>query len=294
MTGPKNLDRTSVHQALAQELDDLCTSAESPHGQAPPTINQQQITSLHHKLGAPIPAIYRAALEKGILPLRYLRNYPAISVSEQMKLATSRAVVVGAGGLGGQILLSLARMGVGQLIVVDPSRFEESNLNRQALCTPLSLGMTKAHTAQSVVEDLNPAVEVTIHPVRLTVKNRMQILTDAHVAADALDSIQDRLILEEGTKKAGIPLVHAAIDGFFGQLMTVYPQDPGLTRIYGSGDGLQPASHGNLPMTALTMANLQAMEVLKVLLGRGRPIRNTMLTMELEEGLMEQFSFPQP
>ena len=292
MTGPRHLDLSAYHTDLAEEMAAASTHTQVPGGEELlPTINQRQINALHHKLNVPIPVIYQGALQQGILPLRYLRNYPSLTISEQLQLACKCVAVVGAGGLGGQVILCLTRVGVGRLIVVDPGRFEETNLNRQALCTPASLELTKVHTAKNCVEELNPGVEVEMHPVRITPENRADILAGADVAVDALDSIQDRLVLEKGAKERGIPLVHAAIDGFFGQLMTVYPEDRGLGQIYGSQ--ASPASSlGNPPMTALSMANLQAMEVLKLLLGRGRTIRNQLLTLELEEGLMELFSFP--
>lgn len=292
MTGPRNFDLCAYHADLAEELAAASTQTPVPtREELLSTISGWQINALHHKLGVPIPIICRGALQQGILPLRYLRNYPSLAISEQFQLAFKSVLVVGAGGLGGEILLCLARLGVGRLIVVDPGRFDETNLNRQALCTPASMAMTKVHTAQNTVAELNPGVEVAIHPVRLTLQNREHILAGADVAVDALDSVQDRLVLEQGAKDAGIPLVHAAIDGFFGQLMTVYPQDKGLAQIYGS-QAPQTSSSGNLPMTASSMANLQAMEVLKILLGRGRTIRNQLLTLELEDGFMELFSFP--
>lgn len=291
MTGPNDLDRNAYHDPMAREIQAASSQTSVPDGHCLPTIDEQKIKALNHKTKLPIPAIYQMALKQGILPTRYLRNYSSLSIAEQYQLALSCVAVVGAGGLGGQVLITLARLGVGRLIVIDPGRFEESNLNRQALCTPGSLDQIKVLTAQSTLQELNPGIEVEIHPVRLNPENRAHILATAHVAVDALDSVQDRLILEAGTKKAGIPMVHAAIDGFFGQLMTIYPQDPGLIQLYGSGADRHPSNLGNLPMTAFSVATLQAMEVLKILLGRGEPIRHKMLTLELEQGLLEMFCF---
>lgn len=291
MTGPNDLDRNAYHDLLAREITNASSQTPVPDGHCLPTIEEQKIKALHHKTKLSIPVIYQAALKQGILPLRYVRNYSSLSIAEQYQLALSSAAVVGAGGLGGQVLITLARLGVGRLVVIDPGRFEESNLNRQALCTPGSLDQIKVNTAQSTLQEINPGIEVEIHPVRLNADNRAHLLATAQVAVDALDSIQDRLVLEAGAKEAGIPMVHAAIDGFFGQLMTIYPQDPGLTQLYGSGPDRHPSHLGNLPMTALSVATLQAMEVLKILLGRGEPIRHKMLTLELEQGLVEMFCF---
>ncbi|MBS3780545.1 MAG: ThiF family adenylyltransferase, partial [Desulfovermiculus sp.] len=156
MTGPRNFDLCAYHADLAEELAAASTQTPVPtREELLSTISGWQINALHHKLGVPIPIICRGALQQGILPLRYLRNYPSLAISEQFQLAFKSVLVVGAGGLGGEVLLCLARLGVGRLIVVDPGRFDETNLNRQALCTPASLAMTKVHTAQNTVAELN-------------------------------------------------------------------------------------------------------------------------------------------
>ncbi len=293
MNGPQSNSHNFFDGSIGKEITALSTPTHVvPNAEdTVPTITDHQVMNLHRKSGLSFGDIYQRALLQGILPVRYLRNYSSVSIPEQLKLAQSTVVVVGAGGLGGQVLLCLARVGVGRLIVIDPGRFEESNLNRQALCSLSTLGRTKTLTAKNTVAEINPGVEVQIHPVRLTSENQSQLLASADVVVDALDNIKDRMVLETGSKHAGIPLVHAAIEGFFGQLMTIFPQDPGLRSIYGT-DPSQPASGlGNLPMTALSVATLQAMEVIKILLNRGQLLRHKMLTVELEQGLMEQFSF---
>jgi molybdopterin/thiamine biosynthesis adenylyltransferase len=292
MNGPLSNDPSFFDASLAKEINALSTPTQIPDIQdTVMTINDHQVMTLHRKSGLSFSDIYQRALHQGVLPVRYLRNHQTLSIPEQLRLAQSSVVVVGAGGLGGQVLLCLARIGVGRLIVIDPGRFEESNLNRQALCSMSTVGRTKTLTAKNILEEINPGTEVEIHPVRLTSENQSRLLASADVIVDALDSIKDRLVLETGSKQVGVPLVHAAIDGFFGQLMTIFPQDPGLSTIYGTNPS-QPASGlGNLPMTAMSVATLQAMEVLKILLNRGQLFRHKMMTVELEQGLVEQFSF---
>jgi len=114
---------------------------------------------------------------------------------------------------------------------------------------------------------------------------------------DALDNVKDRLTLEALAKTLGVPFVHGALAGFEGQLMTVFPEDPGLKQIYGSGD--ESASAANRPefllgvpsITPSIVATLEAMEVLKILLNRGTPFRNKMVYIDLERGEWSQFGF---
>ena len=80
-------------------------------------------------------------------PDRYNRNMMALSPEECAALAGKRVAVVGCGGLGGSVIEALARIGVGFLRVIDGDVFEESNLNRQLLCTEAALGRPKAEVA---------------------------------------------------------------------------------------------------------------------------------------------------
>jgi len=126
----------------------------------------------------------------GIYPYRYLRNREIISIDEQLTLAQSKVAVVGAGGLGGQVILLLGRVGIGHLVVVDRDVFDETNLNRQVLSNRSNLGRSKAGEAASALENINPAVEVTALQVTLEESNAADILVGSQVVVDALDSVR--------------------------------------------------------------------------------------------------------
>jgi molybdopterin/thiamine biosynthesis adenylyltransferase len=138
---------------------------------------------------------------------------------------------------------------------------------------------------------------VTSYQLRLNESNARQILAGSHVVVDALDSVADRLLLEKTAKDLKIPMVHGALAGFQGQVMTIFPEDEGLSRIYGNGaagvDGKErPEAVLGVPaLTASFIANLEAMEVLKILLHRGRLFRNMVLFVDLEDGELNQFTF---
>jgi molybdopterin/thiamine biosynthesis adenylyltransferase len=204
--------------------------------------------------------------------------------------------VVGAGGLGGHVILLLARLGIGRLKVVDSDVFDESNLNRQALSSHAALGDPKAEEAVKVVGSINPGVLVSSYEMRLTVSNAPEILKDADVVVDALDNVSDRFVLEEAAHDLGIPMVHGALAGFEGQLMTIFPGDAGLSYLYGNkGAGRDktrsPEAVLGVPTpTPCLVATLQAMEVVKIILNRGRIFRNSMVHVDLETGQMNVFT----
>ena len=241
--------------------------------------------------------VYIETLGMGIYPYRYVRNREILSLAEQLTLARSKVAVIGAGGLGGQVILLLGRIGLGRLVVVDGDVFDETNLNRQVLCNRDSLGRSKAGEAASALNKINPAVEVTALQMRLGESNTKNILAGSHVVVDALDSVQDRLTLEKATKEIGVPLVHGALAGFQGQLMTIFPEDEGLMRVYGEGTSAtagtkRPEAVLGVPaLTASFVANLEAMEVIKILLNRGKVFRNMMVFIDLEGGQLDHFVF---
>ena len=244
-----------------------------------------------------IHEVYIEAMRLGILPYRYLRNRDSISIEEQLELAESQISVIGAGGLGGQVILLLARAGIGRLIVVDSDAFDETNLNRQALCSNFSLGKSKAEEAAGMVHSINPGVEVTPYRVSIDSTNVRDMLAGSDVVVDALDNAPDRLILESEAKRLGIPLVHGALAGFGGQLMTVFPDDTGLKLLYRDegmkrADPKSPEAILGVPtVTPAIIGAFEAMEVLKIILKRGTVFRNTMVYVDLDIGELNRFTF---
>ena len=249
------------------------------------------------RFGCSVRVVYEAALNAGVCPFRYIRNREAVSIEEQLQLVKSRVAVVGSGGLGGSVLLLLARMGIGYLVVVDPDRFDETNLNRQALSTVPDLGQPKCEVAARVLENVNPGVDVQVHQGRMDGTNAKEILAGSNVIVDALDSVPDRFTIQAAARSLKIPLVHGAVAGFEGQLMTIFPEDKGFSLLYGTGDverNKEKSSEALLGVPAVTpslVATLQAMEVIKILLNRGRPFRNVMVHVDMEAGEINRFSF---
>lgn len=249
------------------------------------------------KCGCTVHDVYLEALKEGIVPYRYLRNRDCISMDEQLVLSRSRVAVLGAGGLGGHVITLLARVGIGQLVVIDHDVFDETNLNRQVLSTGKALGKSKAEEAVLKVASINPGVEIIPYAVKLDSSNATEILAGSDVVVDALDNVPDRFVLENTAKKLAIPLVHGALAGFEGRVMTIFPNDPGLKQLYGtkgsSGDkSKSPESILGVPtFTPSLIATLQAMEVLKIILHRGKIYRNRMVHVDLETGEINEFCF---
>ena len=254
-------------------------------------ICHQIVRELAAANGCTIREVELAALEAGVVPWRYARNMGTIGLDGQITLLRSTVAVVGLGGLGGFVTEALARMGVGQLILVDGDVFEEHNFNRQLLSSEAKLGMSKAEAAAQRVAEVNSAVEVIPQAAMLTRENLPQLLQGANVVVDALDRLPIRLVLQEGVQVLGVPLVHGSIAGFLGQVMTVFPGDPGLRGLYGGAgelpeQGLE-AQLDTPAATPMAVAAWEAQEVVKILTGCGEPLRNKLLVMDMGIGSVD-------
>ncbi|BBO79221.1 thiazole biosynthesis protein ThiF [Desulfosarcina widdelii] len=232
------------------------------------------------------------ALERKILPDRYLRNRKSLSMEDQIRLLKAHVCIVGLGGLGGLVTESLARMGVGRLKLVDGDVFETHNLNRQLLCTTDAVGTSKADAAARRVAAIHPGIEVTVGGGNLTPSNALEILRGCDLAVDCLDNIPSRFALAATATETAVPLVSAAVAGLSGHITTFFPDGPGLESIYGpedphrafKGDEIR---QGCLAPAVNLMASLECVEVLNVLLDRPGTLKNRLLVVDLNDYTFE-------
>ena len=211
-------------------------------------------------------------LEQGIWPERFRANRGELSAQDQARLLNSSAAVMGCGGLGGLTCLLLARLGVGELLLVDGDSFEESNLNRQMLATPETLGRPKAQVAAQAAARLNPACDAQAQVAWIGPDNLAAMVAGRQVVVDCLDNLTARYHLEDACRAAGVPLVHGALAGMEGMVMVIAPQGPGLRELHGPTP--PPKDHGAEVLlgtptpTPAAVASLQVSEAMKLLLGR--------------------------
>ena len=206
---------------------------------------------------------------------RHSRNIPALSEADMAKLAGSKVLVVGCGGLGGNIIEYLARAGIGALKVVDGDVFEESNLNRQILSTSENIGQKKALAAAERVRAIDPSIDVTSVCEFLTKENASALMADADLVVDALDNASSRLILEDAASEAGLAIVHGAICGWDLQAMLVPPGFGLLHQMY--PEGYAPASKTSLPVTPAICAAIEASVAIRHICGLEHPLEKSLL-----------------
>jgi len=217
------------------------------------------------------------ALEAGEMPLRYERNGDSLSPEDQARLARSRVLVAGCGGLGGQLLECLVRTGVGSILVCDPDTFEPGNANRQILLDTASLGRGKAEVARERAEAVNPLV--TVESVTAVVA--AEHLQGAQVVADCLDGVPHRQDLQRMASEAALPLVGAGVSGFSALVGSTFPGETGLGEFMGSAMRGSENVQGVLAATVAFAASLQAAEIISILTSGESSLRGSLLVADL-------------
>jgi molybdopterin/thiamine biosynthesis adenylyltransferase len=161
--------------------------------------------------------------ECGVNSRRYSRQIPLLGEEGQARLANARVAIVGLGGLGSIVSLYLAAAGVGYLRVVDGDNVEPSNLNRQILYDESSIGLPKAYMAAWRLKALNHCTTIEAVQSTLTRGNVNELIGDVDLIIDCLDNWETRLVLSSYARAMKIPLLHAAVEGYYGQLYFYKP-----------------------------------------------------------------------
>lgn len=197
---------------------------------------------------------------------RYSRNIPSLSEEEFLCLRDKRVLVVGCGGLGGHLVELLARIGIGNIRVVDGDVFESSNLNRQLLSLPELLGKSKAMAAADRIHSIAPATSVEAVDAFLTEKNAQRLLSGCHIVLDGLDNVPSRKVLSAACTKAGIPYVYGAVHGWVAQTAISMPGDGLIELLY--PDRILVNDKSVLSFTPALCASMQAALCVKLLTGK--------------------------
>lgn len=215
-----------------------------------------------------------------------------LSPEENLSLRLKKVAVVGCGGLGGNIIEQLARLGIGHITAIDGDVFDESNLNRQLLSHPENLGKKKALEAEKRVHSINPDIKINAVDTFLTEENAAEILQGHDLIMDALDSIGARRILCQTAQQLNIPMVYGAIAGWYAQVAIVFPGDNLLEVIYHTSENKGIEQHlGNPSFTPALAASLQVAEATKYLCNKGHLLRNKLLVANLLENEYQIIEF---
>lgn len=148
-----------------------------------------------------------------------------IGPAGQARLAASRVLVVGLGGLGSPVLQYLAGAGVGVLGLVESDALEASNLHRQPIYALSDVGAPKIELARAAVARLNPSVRIEAHPVRLDAGNALELVRAYDLVIDCSDNFRTKFLVNDAAVLAQRPAVFASVYQYEGQLQVYRPRD---------------------------------------------------------------------
>ena len=226
---------------------------------------------------------------------RYARHLslPEVGKEGQLRLKDARVLLVGAGGLGSPLALYLAAAGIGTLGLVDFDEVDATNLQRQILHGTRDVGRKKLDSAVDRLADVNPNVSVVAHDVRLDSTNALEILGQYDIVADGTDNFPTRYLVNDACVLLGKPNVYGSVFRWEGQA-SVFANDGGpcyrcLFR-EPPPPGLIPncAEAGVLGVLPGIIGSIQALEVIKLVLGQGDTLTGRLLIFDaLEMSLRE-------
>lgn len=219
--------------------------------------------------------------------IRYSRHLlmPEVGAEGQAKLLGSKVLLIGAGGLGSSAALYLAAAGVGTIGIIDFDVVDLSNLQRQVIHANDRIGEKKTESAKRTINGLNPDVKVLLHDEMLIASNVERVIAGYDVIVDGTDTFETRYTLNDAAVALRIPVVHASVFRFEGQLTTFVPYEgPCYRCLYPIPPPPEMAPGcsvaGVLGVVPGIMGLLQANEAIKLLLGIGDSLAGRLLLFD--------------
>src|SRR5271170_7229186 len=222
--------------------------------------------------------------------LRYSRHLimPEVGMEGQLKLKNAKVLLIGTGGLGAPLGLYLAAAGVGRLGLVDFDVVDFTNLQRQVTFGTSDVGKYKSEAARNRLSNLNPDIQIESFETQLTSANALELFKDFDIIVDGTDNFPTRYLVNDACILLGKPNVYGSIFRFEGQA-TVFgmPEGPCYRCLYPEPPppGLVPscAEGGVLGVLPGIVGSIQAMETIKLILGRGESLAGRLLLYDALE-----------
>jgi molybdopterin/thiamine biosynthesis adenylyltransferase len=220
--------------------------------------------------------------------LRYSRHIllNEIGIDGQERISGSRALVIGAGGLGSPVALYLGSAGVGRITLVDDDTVDLTNLQRQIAHTVARVGLPKAASAQAAVAAINPEVSVTAVQQRADAALLEDWVPRCDVVIDCSDNFTTRHLVNAACVRHAKPLVSGAAIRFDGQISVYDSRDdksPCYACVFAPDATLEETRCATMgvfaPMVGI-IGTMQAAEALKLLAGVGRSLAGRLLMLD--------------
>lgn len=227
-----------------------------------------------------------------MLDLRYSRQtlFAGIGSEGQEKLARSRVLLIGCGGLGSVMAEILTRAGVGHFTVVDRDYIDETNLQRQSLYTEADCrnGLPKATAAVRRLAEINSRVELQARVQDVNAATIADLVPGYDLMLDGTDNFETRFLLNDASLKWNIPWIYGACVGAYGMCVAFVP---GITpclrcvleQLPPPGSSPTCDTVGVIGPIVHVVAALEAAEALKILTGQTARLNAALVNIDLWE-----------
>lgn len=239
--------------------------------------------------------------------IQYSRHLLLDEFSEeiQQKLANSKILIVGAGGLGSSASLFLAASGIGKISVADGDKVDLTNLQRQIVHNFERIGKNKAISAKQTLQKINPKIEIVAVDKRLSAENLAlleTLISQNDCVVDCCDNFETRYLINDLAMKHQKILVSGAAIKFVGQLTTFDFRSKNRGKKFACYNCLFPQEAENLeeikcslmgvfsPLVGI-VGSYQAAETIKILGGVGENLVGKMLQINLLTNQLKIFKY---
>jgi adenylyltransferase/sulfurtransferase len=197
---------------------------------------------------------------------------PQVGADGQRRIAAGSVLLIGVGGIGCPAAAYLASSGVGHITVCDFDTVDETNLGRQVLYGPGHIGELKADVAAARLRKINPTIEVTSIPERLTGAALEKAAAEVDIVLDGSDNFAARFEVNDACVATGRRLVSGSAIRFEGQLAVFgpdYSESPCYRCLYEEADESLGGCAGNGVLAPIpgVIGTMMAVEALKFLAG---------------------------
>lgn len=223
---------------------------------------------------------------------RYARNIKVEEIGEagQLRLKSSRVLVIGCGALGSVAATYLAAAGVGHLIIADADTIDLSNLQRQIFYTEVEQGKSKALSLAARLEALNSCVNVSPITRFLTAEELPELFPTVDIVVEATDSRAMKYAVAAACEEAGTPCCIGGVRGLTGQVMSWRPGCATFADIVPPADNSPETAPGVVGPLPGIIGSVEALEAIKYLTGAGEMLCNRLTTVDGLTGEFRTFS----
>lgn len=215
--------------------------------------------------------------------IRYSRNILLEGFGEngQHKLANASVIIVGTGALGSVVAMYLAASGIGKIGLCDFDTIDLSNLQRQFSFTTDDVGKSKVKTLSKKISDINPGIEIDVYEKFIDRKSAGTIFPGYDIIVEASDNPATKYLVTDTARLLGKPCVFGGVAQYLGQVTTFMPDSIPYHEIFPydeADNGLLPCNIGGVlgPLPGV-IGSIQAIEVIKLLAGIGKPLVGRLL-----------------